>query len=59
MFKQIKLALTDKPLLTIWRLFTFPFLFIAAALLYIVVALFNLGFEEANDFWNAMYLTGA
>ena len=55
MFKQMKLALIDKPLLTIWRLFTFPFLFIAAALLYIVVALFNLGFEEANDFWHETF----
>jgi len=55
MLKQIKIGLTTKPFITIWKLLLFPFIFLAAALFYIVIALFNLGFEEANDFWHETF----
>jgi hypothetical protein len=55
MFKQIKIGLTTNPFKTTWKLCLFPFIFLAAALFYIVIALFNLGFEEANDFWSETF----
>ena len=55
MFKQIKIGLTTNPFKTTWKLCLFPFIFIAAALFYIVVALFNLRLEEANDFWHETF----